>query len=88
MKRIAVRIIVLLGFGLAARSADAVIVLNDGLTHEISTTMEDIAVYDSPSGEPTVVRLVAGAEAQDVGVFQNSRFEMIAGEIEDGTLIL
>ncbi len=89
MKRIAVRIIVLLGFGVAAGSADAVIVFNDGGTHEISMIVyEDIRVYDGPSGEPTLVRLVAGAETDDVAVFQNSRFEMIAGEIEDGTLIL
>jgi len=89
MKRTAVRIIVLLGFGLAAGSADAVIVFDDGGTHEISTRVyEDIRVYDAPSGEPTLVRLVAGAETDDVDVFQNSRFEMTAGEIEDGTLIL
>ena len=89
MKRTAVRIIVLLGFGFAASSADAVIIFNDGGTHEISTTVyEDIAVYDGPSGERTLVRLVAGAETDDVAVFQNSRFEMIAGEIEDGTLSL
>jgi hypothetical protein len=89
MKRIAVRIIVLLGFGFAAGSADAVIVFNDGGTHEISTTVyEDIGVYDGPSGEPTLVRLLAGAETYDVDVFQNSRFEKIAGEIEDGTLSL
>jgi hypothetical protein len=89
MKRIAVRIIVLLGFGVAAGSADAVIVFDDGGTHEISTRVyEDIRVYDAPSGEPTLVRLVAGAETDDVDVFQNSRFEMTAGEIEDGTLIL
>ena len=89
MKRIAVRTIVLLAFGVAAGSADAVIVFNDGGTHEISTRVyEDIRVYDAPSGEPTLVRLVAGAETDDVDVFQNSRFEMTAGEIEDGTLIL
>jgi len=89
MKRTAVRIIVLLGFGVAGSPADAVIVFNDGGTHEISTRVyEDIRVYDGPSGEPTLVRLVAGAETDDVDVFQNSRFEMIAGEIEDGTLSL
>jgi len=89
MKRTAVRIIVLLGFGVAAGPADAVIVFNDGGIHEISTRVyEDIRVYDGPSGEPTLVRLVAGAETDDVDVFRNSRFEMIAGEIEDGTLSL
>ncbi len=89
MKRTAARIVVLLGFGIAAGPADAVIVFNDGGTHEISTRVyEDIRVYDAPSGEPTLVRLVAGAETDDVDVFQNSRFQMTAGEIEDGTLIL
>ena len=89
MKKTVVCIVVLLGFGFAAGSADAVIVFNDGGTHEISTTVyEDIGVYDGPSGKPTLVRLVAGAETHDVDVFQNSRFEMAAGEIEDGTLSL
>ncbi|HLB72631.1 MAG TPA: PEP-CTERM sorting domain-containing protein [Sedimentisphaerales bacterium] len=88
MRTMSMCITVVLGLALAANPAGAVIMLNDGLTHEISTAMGDIVVYDGPSGEPTVVRLVAGARAQDVGVFQNSRFEMIAGEIEDGTLIL
>jgi len=89
MKRIAVRIIVLLGFGFAAGPADAVIIFNDGGLHEISTGVyEDMRIYDGPSGEPTLVRLLAGAETQDIDVFQNSRFEMTAGEIEDGTLIL
>jgi hypothetical protein len=88
MKRIAVRVI-LLGFGLAAGSADAVIVFNDGGIHEISTTVyEDIHIYDGPGGAPTLIRLLAGAETDDVVVFQNSRFEMTAGEIEDGTLSL
>ena len=89
MKRIAVRIIVLLGFGVVAGPADAVIVFNDGGTHEISTMVyEDIHIYDGSGGVPTLVRLLAGAETDDVAVFQNSRFEMIAGEIEDGTLSL
>jgi len=89
MKRIAVRIIVLLGFGVAAGPADAVIVFNDGRTHKISTMVhEDIHIYDGPGGAPTLIRLLAGAETDDVDVFQNSRFEMIAGEIEDGTLSL
>jgi hypothetical protein len=89
MKRIAVRIIVLVGFGFAAGTADAVIVFNDGGTHEISTRVyEDIHIYDGPGGAPTLIRLLAGAETDDVVVFQNSRFEMIAGEIEDGTLSL
>ena len=85
MKIAAVCGVVVLAF--LANQAGAVIVYNDGLVHEISTTVyEDIGVYDGPSGEPTLVRLLAGAETQDVDVFQNRRFEMVAGEIEDGTL--
>jgi hypothetical protein len=89
MKRIAVHTIVLLAFGVAAGPADAVIVFDDGGIHEISTRVyEDIHIYDGPGGAPTLVRLVAGAETDDVVVFQNSIFEMTGGEIEDGTLIL
>jgi len=87
MKRIVCGIIIV--SALLAGQAGAVIMYNDGLVHEISTVVyQDIAVYDSPSGQPTVVRLVAGASTDDITVFQNSIFEMTGGEIEDGTLIL
>ena len=80
---------VLLVFGFAANPADAVLLFNDGATHEISAAVyEDIHILDGPGGTPTLVRLLPGAATQDVDVFQNSRFEMTAGEIEDGTLIL
>ncbi|MBN2269303.1 MAG: PEP-CTERM sorting domain-containing protein [Sedimentisphaerales bacterium] len=87
MKRVVCGIIIVSAF--LAGQAGAVIMYNDGLVHEISTDVyQDIAVYDGPSGQPTLVRLVAGASTCDIGVFQNSIFEMTAGEIEDGTLIL
>jgi hypothetical protein len=87
MKRV-VSGIIILSASLAGQ-AGAVIMYNDGLVHEISTVVsQDIAVYDGPSGQPTRVKLTAGASTYDIDVFQNSIFEMTAGEIEDGTLVL
>ena len=81
MRKKVMFIIVLFGFGVAVNPADAVLVYDDGLTHEISTSVyEDIQVYDGPAGQPTLVRLLAGADTSDVDVFENSRFEMTGGE--------
>ena len=77
----------LFGFGVVANPAGAAIVYNDGLTHEISTTVyEHIQVYDSPAGQPTLVRLLAGADTNRINVYENSRFEMTGGEIGESEL--
>ncbi|MHC4743797.1 MAG: PEP-CTERM sorting domain-containing protein [Planctomycetota bacterium] len=87
MKSVAKCIIFLLAFGLLEHPAVAVIVYSDGLVHEISTPVgEDIQVYDGPAGQPTLIRLLAGADTSDVDVFENSRFEMTGGAIGDGEL--
>lgn len=89
MKRPTIYIIVLLEFAVAMNSAAAVIVHNDGLTHEITTIVyEDIQVYDSPAGLPTLLRLLPGADTSEVDVFENSRFEMTGGAIGEGELRL
>jgi hypothetical protein len=89
MKRRVMCIFVLLGFGFPANPANAILIYNDGLTHEVSTTVyEDIHIYDSPLGEPTLVKLLTGGDTVDIDVFQNSRFQMTGGVISDGTLSL
>jgi hypothetical protein len=89
MKSSTIYIVVLLEFALAMNSAAAVIVYDDGLTHEITTIVyDDIHVYDGPAGIPTLVRLLPGADTSDVEVFENSRFEMTGGAIGEGELRL
>jgi len=89
MKRLTTYLFVLLGLGMLANPAEAVIVYDDGLTHEITGAVyEDIHVYDGPSGKPTLVRLLVGADTSDVVVFENSRFEMTGGAIGEGELHL
>ena len=87
MRTMSICITVVLGFALAANPAGAAILFDDGLTHEISTRVGHIEIYDSLSGEPTVVELVARGYISDVDVYQNSRFFMSAG-ILGGSLAL
>jgi hypothetical protein len=89
MKIVTVCVLVCIGFGFAAGSADAVIVYDDGLVHEIDAPVyEDIQVYDGPAGQPTLLRLITGADTGEVDVFENSRFEMTGGAIGEGELRL
>jgi len=89
MKRVTLCVVALIGIGFAANSADAVIIYDDGLVHEISAAVYgDIHVYDGPASQATLVRLIAGADTSDVQVFQNSRFEMTGGAIGEGELSL
>ena len=81
MKGMGVCVIVLFVLGFAASPANAVIVFDDGGTHEISTNLgQHIGIYNSPGGRPTLVRLLAGGAVRDVDVYQNSRFVMLGGK--------
>ena len=80
-------IIVLCGFCVSAGPARAAIVYDDGAVHEISTAVYRIEIYDSLAGDPTVVKLLAGAGVWDVDVYNNSRFLMFDGTL-GGTLAL
>jgi len=60
----------------------ATIVLNDGRPHEIDHDIsEPLRIYDSPSGQPTTVKIIADITFRDVNVYGSSRFYMTAGTI-------
>ena len=88
MRRITVEILVTAAILFVCTSpAVGKIEYKDGLTHEISTIIyEDMAIMDSPSGVPTVVKALVGAGLYDVIVHGHSRFYMIGGEILDGSI--
>lgn len=73
--------VVMLWSVFALNPAQALVVYDDGLTHEISTGIaDDVAIYDGPGSQPTIVKLLDGVIG-DVDVYQNSRFEMLGGEL-------
>jgi len=65
--------------------ANATIVFNDGLTHEIDFYIDDVVeVMDNTMGEPTTVRLLAGGMVQwQLKVYGHSQLYIIGGSLEN-----
>ena len=80
MRSKSILVVVLGVFAVSLQQAEATTVYNDGDVHDIISTIHDIDVYDSSTGEQTTVNLLTGGFIEYwVDAFDNTLVNISGG---------